>query len=268
VALVAGVLTLGDVTLPGADELARENSLLRERLASLEADLTTLEARVHEASLLEERMRLLADLDPIDAEVRMMGVGGPDFSARDPLHDLNVELAATVGDVRGTTDALLRQSELQRHSFIEILESLEQRQEHWSHVPSIRPVAEGRITSGFGRRVDPFTKRRAFHRGIDISARRGVPIVATADGRVVFAKKNGNFGLTVKIDHGNGVQTLYAHALDLKVKKGQRVKRGDVIARVGSSGKSTAPHLHYEVQVDKRAMNPRRFILDGVPIID
>ncbi len=269
---LALLVLFGDVpglsTDRNAGELTEENALLRARLAGLEADLHQLEGRVHEAGLLEERMRLLADLEPIDDEIRLMGVGGPDFSARDPLHQVAGELATDVHRIRAGTDALLRQSELQRHSFLEVLESLEQREEHWAHIPSIRPLQEGRISSGFGRRVDPFTKRRAFHRGLDISARRGVPVLATADGKVIFAKKNGNHGLTVKIDHGNGIETLYAHLLDLKVKKGERVKRGRVVARVGSSGKSTAPHLHYEVRVDKRAVNPRRYILDRGVVID
>jgi murein DD-endopeptidase MepM/ murein hydrolase activator NlpD len=271
---IVGVITLaiylGGVGLDagGKGQLAEENALLRARLASLEGDVDRLAAHVHEANLLETRMRLLADLDPIDEEVRLMGVGGPDFSSRDPLYGLDGELAQSVTRVRNSTDALLRQSDLQRHSLLQVLESFEQRQDHWAHIPSIRPVDEGRITSGFGRRLDPFTRRRAFHRGLDYAARRGTPIVATADGTVTFAKKNGNFGMTVKIDHGNGIQTLYAHVLDTKVEKGDRVRRGQVIARVGSSGKSTAPHLHYEVHVDKRAVDPRRYVLDGEVVID
>jgi murein DD-endopeptidase MepM/ murein hydrolase activator NlpD len=207
-------------------------------------------------------MRLLAGLEPIDEGVRLMGIGGPDFTAQDPLYTLDAGLATDVGETRRTLDELLRQTELQRYSYLEVLENLEQQRDHWARIPSISPVAEGRITSGYGRRLDPFTKRRALHRGVDISARRGAPIVATADGKVIFAKKNYNYGLTVKIDHGNGIVTLYAHILDIKVKRGDRVKRGQEIARVGSTGRATAPHVHYEVRVDGRTANPRQYMLD------
>lgn len=248
--------------------LAGENQILRDRLAGLETDLDTYRERLLEANRMEEHMRLVAGLEPIDESVRLMGVGGPDFTAQDPLHSIDADLAVQVHETRDEVDSLLRQTELRRHSYLEILEHFEQQREQWAVVPSIAPVGEGRLSSGYGYRTDPFTKRRQMHRGVDFSARRGAPIVATADGKVIFAGKNANYGLTVKIDHGGGVITLYAHILDLKVKKGDRVTRGQEIARVGSTGRATAPHVHYEVRVDKRTVNPRRYMLNDDVVIN
>jgi murein DD-endopeptidase MepM/ murein hydrolase activator NlpD len=114
-------------------------------------------------------------------------------------------------------------------------------------------------------RPDPFTGRSTMHRGLDMSAWTGTPVYATADGRVRKAGRGGYLGLIVEIDHGNGIVTRYGHNSRLLVKAGQRVRRGDVIAEVGSTGRSTSPHCHYEVHVDGRHLNPLRYILDGGP---
>jgi murein DD-endopeptidase MepM/ murein hydrolase activator NlpD len=116
--------------------------------------------------------------------------------------------------------------------------------------------------------MDPMTGRASTHYGVDYSARLGTPIFATADGVVAFAGKWYQFGWTVEISHGSGFVTRYAHASKLLVKKGQRVKRGDVIARVGSSGKSTATHLHYEVSKDGKKVNPLGYVLSRREVVD
>ncbi|MBE9487891.1 MAG: M23 family metallopeptidase [Bacteroidetes bacterium] len=130
-----------------------------------------------------------------------------------------------------------------------------------NYIPSIWPInmnaLRGNIGS-FGSRIHPIFKTRIFHKGIDLSCKRGTNIYATADGRVVLAKKgwNGGYGSNLKIDHGYGYMTRYAHLGSLKVKVGQKVKRGEVIALSGNSGRSTGPHLHYEVIYRKRHVNP------------
>jgi hypothetical protein len=248
--------------------LVQENAQLRARVKSLDDDMGRLRRRLVESSALEARVRALAGLTPIDPEVRRMGVGGPDFSSRDPLFHLHPDAAAEVNEVSRNVDQLLSQAELQRFSFLEIVESLEQRREEWAHLPSISPVSAGEVTSGFGRRLDPFTEASSFHRGIDVSAARGTPILGTAAGRVVFAGKNEGYGLTLRIDHGNGIETMYAHVLDLKVRRGDRVVRGQEVARVGTTGRTTAPHVHYEVRVNGRAVNPHTYLLPVGEIVD
>ena len=130
-----------------------------------------------------------------------------------------------------------------------------------SHTPSVWPV-RGYFSSGFGNRTDPFTGGRDFHPGIDVSAPRGTKVVAPADGVVVAVGPRGAYGLAAIVDHGFGLVTRYAHLERFNVRAGQRVRRGDVIGFVGSTGRSNAPHLHYEVWLDDKAQNPVHYILD------
>jgi len=252
----------------GLVSLAKENALLKQRVRALDDDLDRLHRRLGESALLEERLRVLADLPPIDPEVRQMGVGGPDFTRHDPLAVVDPEGAAVTSEAARSVDELLRRAELARHSFLEIAASLEARRDYWARVPSIAPVREGNISSDFGTRVDPFTEMDAFHRGVDLSAARGTPVLATAQGRVVFAGTNAGYGRTVRIDHGHGVETTYAHLLDIKVRAGQQVKRWQEIARVGTSGRTTAPHVHYEVTVNGRVVDPETYILPVGEVVD
>lgn len=136
-----------------------------------------------------------------------------------------------------------------------------QREELLASIPSISPV-EGWISSSFGQRISPFDGRRVMHQGIDIGAPRGTRVHSTADGTVVFAGDSGNFGRTVVIDHGFGLMTRYAHNSRVLVKKGERVGRGEAISVVGNTGRSTGPHLHYEVIIEGRPVDPKNFLLD------
>lgn len=142
-----------------------------------------------------------------------------------------------------------------------LLAEAEKRSARWGATPSIWPV-KGWVTSGFGPRVSPFTGRPALHDGLDIGASPSTPVRAPADGRVTAVGFNSKLGNIVRLNHGYGIQTLYGHMAKYLVKSGQRVKRGDVIGLVGSSGLSTGPHLHYMVKVRGRAVNPRQYILE------
>jgi murein DD-endopeptidase MepM/ murein hydrolase activator NlpD len=126
--------------------------------------------------------------------------------------------------------------------------------------PGRQPVPDVAITSSFGNRIDPFTKRRAFHSGVDYPAPRGTPIRASAGGRVIFAGRRSHYGNTVEIDHGGGLVTRYAHASRLLVENGQVVMPGDEIALVGSTGRSTGPHLHFEILKDGRFVDPSLYL--------
>lgn len=131
-----------------------------------------------------------------------------------------------------------------------------------ANTPSIEPV-QGLITSGFGERSDPFTDEPAVHTGIDIASQRDHPVVATADGVVVRAGWENGYGRCVEISHGMGIRTLYGHLDEIRVTEGERVVRGQVIGLLGSSGRSTGPHVHYEVRLDNRPVNPLQFIFTG-----
>ena len=247
------------------ERLERENEVLKQEIARLGSKVSEFEGEMAEHVEFEERMRILADLEPMDDDIWKVGVGGPELTSHpEAPYPFGDEVASINQDV----DRLLRQIKLQRHSFSEIMKRLKDKAEELKFIPSIRPVDGGYISSGFGRRRDPFTGRICRHEGLDFSARKGSKIYATADGTVKQSNYERGYGYTVEIDHGNGIITRYAHNAKLLVKKGQKVERGDVIAYLGNSGRSTAPHLHYEVRVNGAPENPLKYILPSNVVVD
>jgi murein DD-endopeptidase MepM/ murein hydrolase activator NlpD len=145
-----------------------------------------------------------------------------------------------------------------------IIDDLLDRKSEWDRKPTILPVdtEEYWISSGYGWRKSPFTGRREFHSGLDISSRRGTPIVAPADGTVISVGKDRYLGKFLKIAHSDNLTTIYGHLMEHKVKKGQPVKRGDLIGLMGNTGLSTGHHLHYQVQKENKSVNPKQYILN------
>ncbi len=158
-------------------------------------------------------------------------------------------------------DKLDRVGALQLVNMQSLMKSLVEQQDMLASRPSINPT-KGWTTSNFGTRISPFTGRKTFHSGVDIAASNGTPIIAPANATVVFAGRKGSYGNVISLDHGNGVVTMYAHVSDMYVRVGQHLKRGDRIASVGNTGRSTGPHLHYEVKVNGIYVDPRQYILN------
>lgn len=246
-------------------ELERENEVLKQQLTQLQDKVTTLEYDMAGHAKFEEKLRILADLEPLDDDVWEVGVGGPELPVSS---EAGHPFGEVLSSLNGNVDRLLRQIRLQRHSFDEILAQLESKNQELKSLPSLRPVDSGYISSTFGRRRDPFTGRINRHEGVDFSARKGSRIFATADGTVKYAGYDGAYGYTVELDHGNGIITRYSHNSKMAVVKGQQVKRGDVIAFVGSSGRSSGSHLHYEVKVNGASQDPMRYILPSNVMVD
>jgi hypothetical protein len=146
-------------------------------------------------------------------------------------------------------------------SLADLLDKLEDKRHRLASTPAIWPT-KGWLTSRFGNRISPFTSGRQFHAGIDIAGARGTDVIAPARGRVVFSGKRGPLGQTVVIDHGFGIRTLYGHVDEAFVKRGHDVERGQVVASLGNSGRSTGPHLHYVVEVKGKTVNPLDYIFD------
>jgi murein DD-endopeptidase MepM/ murein hydrolase activator NlpD len=146
-------------------------------------------------------------------------------------------------------------------SLLELLEGLEGQSQRLASTPSIWPT-NGYVTSGYGNRISPFTGRLQFHAGLDIATDLGTPVVAPARGRVLFVGVNGPLGRMVELDHGYGLRTHYAHLSKTSVRQGQTVERGTPLGAVGSSGRSTGPHLHYGVEVNGRTVNPTDYIFE------
>ncbi len=257
-----------------AGELSRQKeevARLNRENTHLQGELTMVRGRMEEAATslakllrFEEEIRIVADLEEIDPDTREVGIGGPVISGPADVIEWNRPAEGTfreLEDTRKDVETLARQARLLDESFHDVYRVLSEKKDQLARTPSILPVENSWITDRFGYRKDPFTGKRRMHYGLDISARRGEPIVATADGVVKSAGRKGNFGLEVEIDHGDGMMTRYGHANQLFVKRGQKVVRGQVIATVGMSGRATAPHLHYEVRIDDRCVNPLDYIL-------
>lgn len=273
VALFAGFFLLGDSLDPIFDKnsfpsLKAENLALRQKLDKISLAVDELRHVVLRNFDLERQARLLADLEPTDEEVKLMGVGGPESFEGSPVASFDPALAKSVSGTERELDQLIRQAQLQRESFSEVVTKLEDRRELWKRTPSVSPVPGGFKSSGFGTRVDPFTGANSFHEGVDLCAPRGTPVVAPADGVVRFAGSRAGYGLMVAIDHGNGITTWFAHVGYIKVSNGQSVKRGQTIATVGTSGRVTAPHVHYEVRTGGKAVDPVQYMLPANIVVD
>jgi murein DD-endopeptidase MepM/ murein hydrolase activator NlpD len=235
------------------DRLAGENHQLRSLLLEAESRLRRLELSVDSLHRSDGELRRVASLAPIPDEVRRMGVGG---SIWEPwqLHAEDLDF--------GLLERMERETALLRESMEAIRGRIAQRNEELRHLPTMRPVLEGFISSRYGYREDPFTGRRRMHKGVDFQAPTGTPVIAPADGRVIQAGRVAGFGRVIKLDHGNDLVTVYGHLSKIHVKVGQNIERGERIGDVGSTGRSTSPHLHYEVRQSGRHVDPLNFILD------
>lgn len=200
--------------------------------------------------------RVYFEAEPISKEERMAGFGGINrYKSLDGF-----ENSVMIKEVTKKIDVLSKQLVVQSKSLDEIIEMAKNKKEMLASIPAIQPVSNKdlkRMASGYGYRIHPIYKTRKYHWGMDFSAPKGTPIYATGNGKIEKAvRSRRGFGNYVKIDHGFGYKTLYGHMDKFVVRKGHKVKRGDLIGYVGSSGTSTAPHLHYEVHKAKRKVNP------------
>jgi murein DD-endopeptidase MepM/ murein hydrolase activator NlpD len=241
--------------------LERENAQLKSELDEFTSEIAVLRRQVAQNFDFQKKARILAQLDEISDDVTEVGIGGPDYAYIQSVAHLDPETRDRVVRINDDVEKLLRQAQLQQESYGEIIARLEESNDIQRHTPSLCPVNVGFISSYFGRRMDPITGRRSMHRGLDYSARKGSPVFAPADGVVTFAGRWKTYGKVVEISHGYGYVTRYAHLEQQLVRKGQKVKRGDIIARVGSSGKSTFSHLHYEVEVNGKRIDPLKYVL-------
>jgi len=203
--------------------------------------------------------RLYFEVNPIPLEQRQAGFGGVNrYKALEGFD--NSEM---IMDVTKNMDVLSKQLYIQSKSLDEIVNLAENKEELLAAIPAIQPVKNEdltRMASGFGWRNDPFTKARKRHKGMDFTAPRGTAVYATGDGVVIRADQgSAGFGKHIRIDHGFGYITLYAHLSNYNVRRRQKVKRGDLIGFVGNTGRSQAPHLHYEVIKNERHINPINF---------
>jgi murein DD-endopeptidase MepM/ murein hydrolase activator NlpD len=259
------VLTAGleGVARVRARQLSAQNDALEQELGRFNDRVRTLETVLDQLAANDANFRSIAGLETIDAEVLQAGVGGPGLGSPEAssLWSLDRVMAQSTFATSYDLSALERRARLLSESLEEATSAVTSSRERLEYTPSILPTA-GWLSSRFSlARLHPIHNRPLPHEGVDISAPRDTPILAAAKGRVIQAGWVVGYGLTVEIDHGFGITTLYGHASRVNVQRGQEVLRGDMIARVGSTGISTSSHLHYEVRVDGKAQDPATYIL-------
>jgi murein DD-endopeptidase MepM/ murein hydrolase activator NlpD len=240
---------------------------LQEELATINRELITWQRRLsvlEEVSVVlqkrdEELYRAALGAKSFPEELRLMGIGGSDRYS----HLQNKSNAEILVSTAKKLDLLESRMHAQNLSFNELVELSKEREKRLSSLPAIQPVRNSdlkRLASGYGWRIDPVYGTRKMHWGLDFTAEVGTEIYATGDGIVEEVKtSNWGYGREIVINHGFGYQTRYAHLYEFKVKEGDQVKRGDLIALMGSTGKSTGSHLHYEVMKDGKKVNPINF---------
>ena len=263
VSLLLGYASLTrTVDVGRSEKLEKENAVLAAQLGELHGRMDNLSDTLKLIAKRDEQVRVLANLDPIDPQVRQVGIGGPvTATAEAPAAG---PLARRTNAVKVDLNALIRRANLLATSFREAADSLKSHQERLAAMPSIMPT-QGWLTSAFSNmRSHPILHMARAHEGIDVHAPMGTPIEAPGGGRVTSAGWSAGYGNVVTIDHGYGIETKFAHASKLLVRRGQRVERGQRIALVGNTGLATGPHLHYEVHVNDRPVDPLRYVLPDV----
>jgi murein DD-endopeptidase MepM/ murein hydrolase activator NlpD len=244
----------------------REGKNLMARLDSLNISLRQAQGRFDQHIAQDNRERSYWQMAHIHPDIWSMGIGGKQASRSPEIVNRNMQ--RTLDEINESIDVLKGKYYLRNSSLHEIQEQIENNLYLWSHVPSTHPLPGRRICSGYGYRTDPIDKTIRMHYGVDIGAPRGTKILATADGVVSYAGWVNGYGWTVLVDHGFGFKTAYAHCQTMLVKRGDLVKRGQAIARVGSTGRSISPHLHYEVRVSGMKINPSKYINNSSVIFD
>lgn len=262
--LSSGLFALSFVIIGGLYfQSPKEKSLERE-LSNLLFQYEILSKKIDNAYQVLENVeqrdnnlyRHYFETNPIPVEQRRAGFGGINRYKKFEGYDNSELVIETTKRIEVLEKAIVVQSK----SLDEIASLAKNKEQLLSAIPAIQPIKNSdltRMASGFGWRRDPFTKARKFHKGMDFTAKRGTPVYASGDGKVLRAdSRSTGYGKHIRIDHGYGYVSLYAHLNAYNVKRGQKIKRGDVIGFVGSTGRSQAPHLHYEISKDGRKINP------------
>jgi len=237
--------------------LQQENQELSQKYEEIRWTMAETDNRYQELVKKEIALRQVFGLPEINLEERQLGIGGPGGMSVASLSETEQIAYATEAEV----DRLLRLSSFELEKYAEVEAGLNDLKDRLDHTPSIWPT-KGWLARGYGMKNDPFTGYRRLHRGIDISNNTGTPIIAPAEGRVKAVMTDRGMGKMIVIDHGYGFITRYGHLSEIMVKRGQTLARGDVIGKMGSTGYSTGPHLHYEVWKHGKVFNPQDYILN------
>lgn len=265
--VVAGLLTILLSTFAGTPAeiaLKAENRELLNQLHKTRSAIVLFDDQLKVLAQNDNDLyRSLLGTDPISTDERMAGVGGSDM-----LNRFDIYQAETADLLKWTItnlESLERRVNIQKLSFEELKQYYNNNQELMRHIPAIKPI-NSTITSGFGMRMHPVYRFRRIHEGVDFRARIGTPIYATGDGVISLSSRYSTYGLTIKIDHGFGFESLYAHlsAFESGIRPGHKVKRGDLIGYTGNTGVVEGPHLHYEIYKDGIVVDPLEYMFADI----
>jgi murein DD-endopeptidase MepM/ murein hydrolase activator NlpD len=251
----------------GSYEAKRENDGLSLKIKFLSRFILKQSDKLKDLVRFEDKVRLQYGMNRISSDVRLAGVGGRPLSEEMLIAKLLDPMLVRAESVKDSLEVLLRQAELQESTLTQVTSNLDRLQRVWCQRPSIWPT-DGRLTSTFGWRLHPVLGINMFHEGLDIANKAWTPVYATADGKVKFRGVRDDYGNAIILQHGNNLETLYGHLNKILISQGDIVRRGQLIGYMGNTGRSTGPHLHYEVHIDGRLANPLSYILPADIIID
>lgn len=244
--------------------LKNENKELKKEISRIAESYSNILQEIDSISALNAELRVTANLQPISEEERLLGVGG---SADYLLSRLNIK-DGKVKNLLNSVDDIIKAVQFEKGQTKLISQKLSKNEELHKCIPAIKPTIGNYSIDGFGMRRHPILGVRRFHHGIDINCDFGTSVRAPGNGKVIIVERRAGFGLVVEIDHGFGYRTVYAHLSKAMVKEGEKVIRGQVIAKSGNSGLSSGPHLHYEVHHDGISLDPTDFFFDDLTFFD
>lgn len=224
---------------------------LLTKITQLEQELLLIEER-------DKELRTYAAIPPLSEDIKIQGTGGS-------VEETSIEdkdATSILFQLKDKIDSLSYTVNLEKDSYSTIFNKIKSNEKMYSHTPSISPV-EAYLGSGYGYRTDPIDGKRRMHRGLDFAVNLNTDVIATGDGVVKKAQYDSGWGRYVKIDHGYGYETIYAHLYKINVKKGQKIKRGDLVGKSGNSGRAAGFHLHYEVHKNKKVEDPAKYFFTG-----
>ncbi|GAC1651144.1 MAG: M23 family metallopeptidase [Gemmatimonadaceae bacterium] len=260
--LFAAALTVLFAFTPTARSAARDNAAITRELTALHSKVTRLQDTIAALGKRDEKIRLLAGLEAPTDTGRVVAAGEV-MDSSSPRYDRTAGAGQLVVAAKADIDALIRRANTLSASFAVISDTLANHMDRMAKTPSIMPTA-GWMSSHFSRhRFHPILHVSRPHDGIDLSAPMGAPIIAPAGARVIRVSKERGYGNVLELDHGNGIVTKYAHCSRILVRAGQQVIRGQTVATVGNTGLSTGPHLHYEIHVYGKVVDPLSYVLPG-----
>jgi murein DD-endopeptidase MepM/ murein hydrolase activator NlpD len=247
--------------IPELEHLKKENRIQKTHLVALTQKINHINQRMVKLQEFNHQLKAMTNIEPLKDQDQVWWVGGSDIENLTPEDRLDKINKGLIQQMHKSLEDLETETAVASISQKELNNFFKKQKSLLACTPSIKPTT-GWYSSRFGYRISPFTNQREFHKGLDIATRIGTPIIAPADGLVVFAGREGNYGKILTINHGYNFITRYGHLHKYRVKKGQYVKRGQIIAEVGNTGRCTGSHLHYEVLLDGVPVNPLRYILN------